>query len=265
MRRSRLWSPGKSHCSGAHAQNACAYLALALQSTGLPGAEVNEAQGLETGGRSWWTWKDVGPAARPSLAAQYTGWEQTQQVTGAGWHWLAVTARITHHAVEQGGREWSRFPVLQEGSAARQTRHQPTPEHASPAATPHATPQVLVEAIKEHQPDGLLGFSQVGGALESRRRLEGRAVGVQAWHHATCGAPWRHVRACVQGATAAALMLSHLGDPEVQQQLAGLPLPRFAILVRCARLGRGAPLVRKAAFPLPGVGTRGPMRVKHRR
>lgn len=26
------------------------------QSTGLPGDEVNEAQGTDTGGKSWWNW-----------------------------------------------------------------------------------------------------------------------------------------------------------------------------------------------------------------
>ncbi len=52
----------------------------AFESTGLPGVEASEAQGAESGGRSWWMWEDTGSSARPSLAATYTGWEASRDL-----------------------------------------------------------------------------------------------------------------------------------------------------------------------------------------
>ncbi|KAL6760299.1 alpha/beta-hydrolase [Haematococcus lacustris] len=101
-------------------------------STGLPGSDdADEAQGLASGGRSWWQWADVGSSARPSLAEEYKGW-------------------------------------------------------------PDALSE-LVAAIRQHQPDGVLGFSQ--------------------------------------GATAAALLLADLQQPPSLELLQGVTPPGFTICI----------------------------------
>jgi hypothetical protein len=41
---------------------------------------ASEEGGVETGGKSWWLWSDVGSDGRPSRALHYSGWEPSLEL-----------------------------------------------------------------------------------------------------------------------------------------------------------------------------------------
>ncbi len=102
--------------------------------------------GGEREGRSWWRWEDVGEDARPSRAATYTG--------EAAWR--------------PGGRGGAR-------QSLEPSRSPPRPLLLS-AGWPQ-TQAALLAALREHRPDGLLGFSQA--------RLHAGALAAAAAHMTT--------------------------------------------------------------------------------
>jgi hypothetical protein len=46
------------------------------QALTLPNAEDEKQMGATEGGRAWWRWQDTASSSRPSLSAQYSGWEE---------------------------------------------------------------------------------------------------------------------------------------------------------------------------------------------
>ena len=73
------------------------------QALPLLSAEHEKQMGAAEGGRAWWRWQDTASSSRPSLSAQYSGWEEAYS--------SLLAALKEHHPIDGVLGGGSAYPV----------------------------------------------------------------------------------------------------------------------------------------------------------